>query len=499
MTLPKPPPYKRPAVFQDLWGLEKTNTLTVKGHDLAPPAPLSYLLERGPDSGGSPPLSFVGGQEQGPISLGSSGDFRIEGRGVLEVHGFVLFDGDGLYLCSADPESPLVADGKRISTEWNPVGVPCTLVFGRVRAVLRSAAVGPPSFSALPDFSSPQLESSEPATNPRASPSGPPPADDTVEPSTPYTGTPAVPPPRDASASGAYRPRVPSHSDDESTLIAPDRVNATGPQRVMDDDATVRAPERVRAKSVPDKKGDHIATKRANEAFRGQAPRDPTRTSRPPPPPPVIPAPPKAGYAPPMPARTRTPHVYPPPPPMAVAPPLRPLPATIATRKGPTSTLPLSVQRVLDTLAADLAPGSPRRFPILAGGGLLVAVFLGTLVTLVWGNVNASRQAAAAAAHASASTMVASPPAPTTVPVIVVTPAPVRPQADAGATAASVPPKGKVAPPPPPTLERAAVDALSTGDVPGALAAYRELARAQPDNPAFAQAVRALEGKTKGP
>lgn len=499
MTLRKPPPYNRPAVFQDLWGLEKTNTLTVPGPGLAPPSPLSYVLERGPDSEGSPPLAFVGGQEQGPISMGSLGDFRVEGRGVLEVHGFVLFDGDGLYLCSADPDSPLVADGKRISADWNPVGVPCTLVLGRVRAVLRSTVAPRPSFSALPDFSSPQLESSEPATNPRAPQSAPPPPDDAVEPATPYTGVPAVPIPKDANASGAYRPRVPSHGDDESTLIAPDRVGATGPQRVIDDDATVRAPDRLRPTALPDKKGDHVATKRANEAFRVPPPRDPSRTSKPPPPPPAIPAPPKSGYAPPMPARTRTPHVYPPPPPMATIPALRPLPATVATRNQPPSTLPLAVQRVLDTLAADLAPGSPRRIPILAAGSLLVAMFLGTLVTLVWGNVAASRQAAAAAAHASASGIVPSAPAPTVPPVIVLTPAPARPPVDAGPSAANVLPKGKPTPPPPPTLERTAVDALSTGDVGGALAAYRELAREQPDNPAFAQAVHALEGKAKGP
>jgi hypothetical protein len=85
-----------------------------------------------------------------------------------------------------------------------------------------------------------------------------------------------------------------------------------------------------------------------------------------------------------------------------------------------------------------------------------------------------------------------------TSPGIVVYAAPPRVETDAGTDAGRSPSKTKL-PPPPPTPERAAVDAFNRGDVQGALTLYRQLAQQQPDNTAFANAVRILQRKLPAP
>jgi len=461
VTFQKPPPYTRPKAFSDLFPTTGENTSTVAAPGSAPASILSltYVLERGVDTEGGAPMSFAGGQEHEPISLGSLGDFRIEGRGVLELHGFMLVDGGGIYLCSVDLETPLIADGKRIPLEWTRVGVPCTLALGRARAVLRTAVTATDAL---------RVES-EPATNPRAPQS----ATDEVrdDAPTPLHGVqavdpppPARPPTRSRPSSAPLRPNITPDADDESTLVAPDRANSTGKQKPL---------------------GDDVSTKRANEVLRPSAPPPAPQ----PPPPPAISAPPKSGYAPPMQGRGRTPHVYPPPPPLAVAPtapqpqPLRALPATVATRKPPKGGLPPGVRRVVDALAADLAPGSARRVPILVSGALLVTACLGSLTFVTWRAASAAHAGGSGGGHVAVAPLPANPAATAVKLGVVITPAPARKAVDDGTDPAS---KG-------PTLERTAVDILSRGDVPQALAAYRQLASEQPDNPAFAEVVHVLE------
>ena len=85
---------------------------------------------------------------------------------------------------------------------------------------------------------------------------------------------------------------------------------------------------------------------------------------------------------------------------------------------------------------------------------------------------------------------------------IVVYPAPTRKAVDGGVTVAGHtdnPRKPIVGDAGPPSTERAAVDAVNRGDLNAALVFYRQLAQQQPDNPAFANAVRLIQQKLGAP
>ena len=55
------------------------------------------------------PLSM--GHELQPISVGKKGMWRIESPKVLDVHAFVYFDGNALFLQSADENAAAAVDG----------------------------------------------------------------------------------------------------------------------------------------------------------------------------------------------------------------------------------------------------------------------------------------------------------------------------------------------------------------------------------------------------
>jgi hypothetical protein len=468
--------------------------------------PVNVVLERGVDSQGSTPMSFLGGTQQGPISMGRAGQFRIDGRGVLATHAYLMFDGDGVHLCSADEANPVTADGVRIPREWTPVAVPCTLVFGRTRAVLRNASTAAPArpvphppprarvsfeVSASPD------EATEAAyVLPRSGNDAPTPFSGVP---TAVTYAPSVEPPREP-----YRPRFPSQSDDESTRMNTD-VLAQSAIRIPtgDDESTRMNPTADLMRPPTAYPNPQPATRAAPLAVQSYVP---------PLPPGFMPSPAQAAGATPYDqgssgAPFEAPTGYPPEPtqaPQAYAagPGLgfggAPPPATVSPPMpgGPRTPSPLT--RALESLRVAMQPGSPRRQPLLLGACTLVALFVITLVTVI--RLHAARGPVASNL----------PPVPVPVPTasaapvatagvtsgIVVYPAPARVEVDAGVEPSPAKGrKGKAAEPVAATLERTAVDAVNRGDLNGALGLYRQLAQQQPDNPAFANAARLIQIK----
>ncbi|MBS2014651.1 MAG: hypothetical protein JST00_17315 [Deltaproteobacteria bacterium] len=82
------------------------------------------------------PLSM--GHELQPISVGKKGMWRIESPRVLDVHAFVYFDGNALFLQSADEQSAASVDGYRVGKAWTELHAPCKIEIGSARLRFRS-------------------------------------------------------------------------------------------------------------------------------------------------------------------------------------------------------------------------------------------------------------------------------------------------------------------------------------------------------------------------
>lgn len=161
------------------------------------------------------------GQELQPISVGKKGMWRIESPRVLDVHAFVYFDGNSLFLQSADEESAASVDGFRVGKAWTELHAPCKIDIGGARLRFRSLSGGA-SASPPPDTSD------QAATMAMAGP--------------PVQGVPGGgPPPKPAPAPDPItlpkneRPFRPGEFaaplDDDSTRVAP--LESTGANRVQ--------------------------------------------------------------------------------------------------------------------------------------------------------------------------------------------------------------------------------------------------------------------------
>lgn len=82
------------------------------------------------------PLSM--GHELQPISVGKKGMWRIESPKVLDVHAFVYFDGNALFLQSADENAAASVDGYRVGKAWTELHAPCKIEIGGARLRFRS-------------------------------------------------------------------------------------------------------------------------------------------------------------------------------------------------------------------------------------------------------------------------------------------------------------------------------------------------------------------------
>ncbi len=88
-----------------------------------------------------PTLALQSGVELAPQSLGRAGMWFVDGEGVLDVHGYVYWDGVELYVQSHDPQNPIFADGAPVPLDWTPVAAPTVLFLGGVQ--ISFSRVGP--------------------------------------------------------------------------------------------------------------------------------------------------------------------------------------------------------------------------------------------------------------------------------------------------------------------------------------------------------------------
>ncbi|MGZ3473917.1 MAG: FHA domain-containing protein, partial [Polyangiales bacterium] len=85
-------------------------------------------------------LRLPRGADLQPTSIGARGDFRVDADGVLDVHAFVYFDGETLFVQSAETATPVRVNGRAATTEWTRVDPPSTLAFGDARVVFCPAS-----------------------------------------------------------------------------------------------------------------------------------------------------------------------------------------------------------------------------------------------------------------------------------------------------------------------------------------------------------------------
>lgn len=104
---------------------------------MAKPATTHVLeIETGIGEPSFVPLTL--GQEVQPISIGRKGMWRIESPRVLDIHAFVYFDGNALFVQSADETAAATVDGYKIGKAWTELHAPCKIDIGAARLRYRS-------------------------------------------------------------------------------------------------------------------------------------------------------------------------------------------------------------------------------------------------------------------------------------------------------------------------------------------------------------------------
>lgn len=443
---------------------------------------------------GEPPyLPLTLGHELAPVSIGKEGMWQIQAPSILDVHGYVYYDGASLFVQSADGERPILVDASEVGTTWTSVEAPCRLKLGDIYLRFREVTdeeVESRRFNAddatlvRPD---PPVELEE--------------VSESVE--TIAMPEPPVKPPR------PFKPGelvIRNYDDSASTQVAdlaqppPATVPVSGGDttgatlvrgRVADETQVERTTNPPRRRIAPAPPKPPPGTKAP--LARPRAPSMPAAA------PPMPPAPPPQPAAPPMqplamepmpPAAMGMTHAMAPAP--GIYPPLPPVdPTTVMAPGGPPPTVPPQIQSMpgspyapmhphltpparpepgLNTLMGDFRRFSPvKKAAILAFPFVLVAIFYISYYEPTPKTPEATTPSATAPQASAVVAPHPSQPAPpaTQAPVAVQSTAPVQP-------AAAVDAGGR-------TLERRAVDAVAGGAYAEAARLYEQLAEAAPN------------------
>jgi len=94
------------------------------------PPRFTLVVETG--AGSPSEKAFVAGKEAAPFSVGTAGMWRVSGAGIADVHGFLYFDGETVFVQSAGTRFVVTVDGKPVGTEWSPLQAPCRIQMGGV-------------------------------------------------------------------------------------------------------------------------------------------------------------------------------------------------------------------------------------------------------------------------------------------------------------------------------------------------------------------------------
>jgi hypothetical protein len=397
-----------------------------------------------------PSMALPEGQPIGPLSVGRAGTWRIVGPGVLEEHGFVYFNGSDLFLQSADPNSPLTANGAPIPLSWTAVYAPCEIGIGGARLWFGPPAAPAPSYAPAP-----------------------------------APGSMAPPP-----AARGFAPRVQGNDDEESTrLQSIEELQAVAAMRAQRAAAASPSlPKRdppsqtLKSQGVTGIEAQVLAAAAAQQqAPSFGAPPVPTFGA---PPPEAVP-PPAFGSAPPPGA---PPMVFPGPgaPPDAAPPPVAaPAKASWIGERWREASGP---KKALMVLMAPLIwacwviftdkPPPPRPSKPAASA-----------------TANPSATPSAGSPSAGSASSAAVPPATTSEPPPPVPSAKASASASAKAAASAAPSSAPASSAK--TPQREAADAVAQGSYDKAAKLYEELARAHPEVPAYAEAARIMRAKAE--
>ena len=436
------------------------------------------LLEVRLGVGAPASIALLPGTMLDPTSFGRTAMWRIAAEGVLDVHGYVYFDGDSLFVQSADARYPVMVNRHRIGLAWTELRAPSSILIGQAQidlmetdSLARSGAlvaIGAPKSGMMPAL-------------------------------------PAAPEP----------PRGPW---DASQVASLDEISA-GHVEVSAAPRPAAGAPFARGAFVPASDGE--STRFA--PIGGGSPVGPAAAPSAPPPhaPPYNPSPPTApSFAPPV--------AVPPPPrpssrgmldgePLPLIGTPRDLVSAPRVAIPPATPAPPPAPTLFERAKADwYATSLPKRVLLVLSPFVLLSYF-----KLLFDDDGSKARKGDPAAQESAE-VVASPPKPSaplaTLPPVGTFPAPPATTATLQTVAPSVapvptaptaatPPTAVTTPTPTPpqpvalptpvapqgkTLERVAADAYTEGNLPLALQLYERLARERPENPAFAEAARII-------
>ncbi len=439
-------------------------------------------------------VRFRPGEPMDPLSLGRLGFWRIVGRGVADVHAFVYFDGEGVFVASADPGQPAYANRSPLGREWTEIVPPTELRFGDAVLALRG-----PAPSQLAAASSAYGASA--GGNWQASAEMD--FDDVV------TST-------SKSRQRLQKPQIDIAEDDEEpTRVAPDDVQPAPRKRRRKPKIRIPTAEEATLLRPLDEAG--LGRRESAPQAQAQPQPQPWAQAMPAPPPGVQAQPPAnmhlapppgvAGYAGPVPVA--------PLPAQPIAPPVAPgfLPPGVAPQPGwtpaaapptPSSAQETQLVNIKKPLVPRaLAPYVAKALEAWKGSSIPQKAILCLLplafaaVFFVFNDEDSAKPAAvkpkpsaSALAVASAPTLdttgsvpaaTAPPPAETsTAPAPVATPS--KPSSPAGKAPAK-------------TIERQAADAVIAGSYAEAVGLYEQLAAQHPDQPVYRESIRILRAK----
>jgi hypothetical protein len=99
----------------------------------------THLIEVRAGRAEPPSLELRPGVELAPLSVGTGGAWQVNAPGVRPVHLYIYFDGQTLFLQSAEPADPPQMDGRPLPGSWTPATPRCTITFGQARLAFRPA------------------------------------------------------------------------------------------------------------------------------------------------------------------------------------------------------------------------------------------------------------------------------------------------------------------------------------------------------------------------
>jgi hypothetical protein len=85
-------------------------------------------------------MTFSSGTPAETFSLGQQGVWSVSGAGVSGVHAYLFFDGNTLFVASADPVAVTSVNGMRVTADWFPLAPPCEVAVGEARLSVSAAA-----------------------------------------------------------------------------------------------------------------------------------------------------------------------------------------------------------------------------------------------------------------------------------------------------------------------------------------------------------------------